>query len=241
MYPHLLLPSIPLLVAASSCKFTLQNQEYDLSSLDSLHTVVQSVDTPPSVTKTTFRINPCASLEQADDKDERCDAGTMICAVVRTVNGDSSVVQKVIPVASKQGDANVLKDGIEVTYNGEKYAEKSQSAVVSFTCSKKDEDPEFSSYDGSVLHLSWKSKAGCAVQKSSEGWGWFLWLIIIAFLGTSAYLILGGWVNYTKYGVTGLDALPHSETMRDLPYLMKDWISHILDTIRGGRGGYTQI
>jgi hypothetical protein len=63
-----------------------------------------------------------------------------------------------------------------------------------------------------------------------------------AFLITAAYLIFGSWLNYNRYGARGWDALPHNDTIRDLPYLLKDWTKRVFSTIQGGsRGGYSAV
>ncbi|KAI4180564.1 MAG: hypothetical protein L6R41_007159 [Letrouitia leprolyta] len=63
------------------------------------------------------------------------------------------------------------------------------------------------------------------------------------FLGTAAYLIFGSWLNYNRYSARGWDLVPHSETIRDIPYIFKDWMRRVLSTIQGGgsRGGYSAV
>lgn len=57
------------------------------------------------------------------------------------------------------------------------------------------------------------------------------------FLGVAAYLIFGSWINYNRYSARGWDLVPHSETIRDLPYLFKDWGRRVVSTVQGvGRG-----
>ncbi|KAI1311726.1 autophagy-related protein 27 [Xylaria venustula] len=115
-----------------------------------------------------------------------------------------------------------------------------------------------------VLHLTWSSKYVCEskaddgeggggdddgdedgdVKKpSSSHWGAFTWIVILVFLGTAAYLIFGSWLNYTRYGARGWDLLPHGDTIRDVPYLLKDWARRVLNTVQGSgsRGGYSAV
>lgn len=63
------------------------------------------------------------------------------------------------------------------------------------------------------------------------------------FMGIAAYLIFGSWLNYNKYSARGWDLVPHSETIRDVPYLFRDWIRRVVNTIQGGgsRGGYSAV
>ncbi|KAI4286943.1 MAG: hypothetical protein L6R35_003803 [Caloplaca aegaea] len=63
------------------------------------------------------------------------------------------------------------------------------------------------------------------------------------FLATAAYLIFGSWLNYNRYSARGWDLVPHSETIRDIPYIFKDWMRRVLSTVQGGgsRGGYSAV
>ncbi|KAI0431384.1 autophagy-related protein 27 [Xylaria sp. FL1042] len=110
-----------------------------------------------------------------------------------------------------------------------------------------------------VLHLTWSSKYACEskrddgedggndqdgdVQKPGSHWGAFTWIVILVFLGTAAYLIFGSWLNYNRYGARGWDLLPHGDTIREVPYLLKDWARRVLNTVQGSgsRGGYSAV
>ncbi|KAL8930103.1 MAG: hypothetical protein Q9172_000188 [Xanthocarpia lactea] len=63
------------------------------------------------------------------------------------------------------------------------------------------------------------------------------------FLATAAYLIFGSWLNYNRYSARGWDLVPHSETIRDIPYIFKDWMRRVVNTLQGGgsRGGYSAV
>ncbi|EWC44446.1 hypothetical protein DRE_06814 [Drechslerella stenobrocha 248] len=116
---------------------------------------------------------------------------------------------------------------------------------------KGDNALKFISYDesASTLTLEWKTKLACeggADEKPIDprgSWGFFTWFIVIVFLAVAAYLIFGSWLNYNKYGARGWDLLPHSDTLRDLPYLIKDFLRRAVNTFQGsgGRGGYSAI
>ncbi|KAL8715552.1 MAG: hypothetical protein Q9220_000888 [cf. Caloplaca sp. 1 TL-2023] len=105
--------------------------------------------------------------------------------------------------------------------------------------------------DFKVLALEWKTKYACENAKGggedgtkgSGHWGFFTWFIIIVFLGVAAYLIFGSWLNYNRYSARGWDLVPHSETIRDVPYIFKDWMRRVVNTIQGGgsRGGYSAV
>ncbi|KAL9129478.1 MAG: hypothetical protein Q9217_002074 [Psora testacea] len=100
-----------------------------------------------------------------------------------------------------------------------------------------------------VLRLDWHTKYACEDAKDSGGapnsghWGFFTWFIIIVFMAVAAYLIFGSWLNYNRYSARGWDLLPHSETIRDIPYLMRDWMRRVVNTVQGGgpRGGYSAV
>ncbi|KAK3906474.1 autophagy-related protein 27 [Staphylotrichum tortipilum] len=104
--------------------------------------------------------------------------------------------------------------------------------------------------DMDTLYLTWYTKHACdaAVDepppaKESQSWGIFTWLVILAFLAIASYLIFGSWLNYNRYGARGWDLLPHGDMLRDVPYLMKDLVRRILNTLQstGSRGGYSAV
>ncbi|KAI0188092.1 autophagy-related protein 27 [Astrocystis sublimbata] len=125
--------------------------------------------------------------------------------------------------------------------------------------------PSDSNADVDVLHLTWLSKHVCQSKKDdgskddggngedgdgdgdgkkpSSHWGAFTWIVILVFLGTAAYLIFGSWLNYNRYGARGWDLLPHGDTIRDMPYLLKEWARKVLNTVQGSgsRGGYSAV
>lgn len=104
-----------------------------------------------------------------------------------------------------------------------------------------------------VLRMTWHTKHACEDKRNDDGkdgdesastsWGFFTWVFIIAFLGIAAYLIFGSWLNYNRYGARGWDLLPHGDTLRDVPYLIKDWVRRVLNTVQGSgsRGGYSAV
>ncbi|KAF2010829.1 hypothetical protein BU24DRAFT_444079 [Aaosphaeria arxii CBS 175.79] len=127
------------------------------------------------------------------------------------------------------------------------------------TCEDSDNSLRFCSYkldklkDGKevkTLRLDWRTKYACedAPPESggsggSGGWGFFTWFIIILFLAIASYLIFGSWLNYNRYGARGWDLLPHGDTIRDIPYVFKDWARSVKDTMQGSgsRGGYSAV
>lgn len=63
------------------------------------------------------------------------------------------------------------------------------------------------------------------------------------FLATAAYLIFGSWLNYNRYGARGWDLLPHGDTIRDIPYIVKDIGRKVVNVVQspGSRGGYSAV
>ncbi|KAG0636004.1 autophagy-related protein 27 [Tuber brumale] len=121
--------------------------------------------------------------------------------------------------------------------------------------SAEEQSLKFINYDTTsaerdVLRLEWRTKYACeSLEKNPDAdqghhWGFFTWFIIILFLGVAAYLIFGSWINHNRYGTRGWDLLPHGDTIRDLPYLLKDWTRRVLGTLQGrggGRGDYSTV
>ncbi|KAK2011804.1 hypothetical protein LZ32DRAFT_606062 [Colletotrichum eremochloae] len=108
--------------------------------------------------------------------------------------------------------------------------------------------------DMDVLRMTWYTKYACEDafgKPPSEGgsgdtsshWGFFTWFFVLSFLGIAAYLVFGSWLNYNRYGARGWDLLPHGDTIRDIPYLVKDWTRNVLNTVNGSgsRGGYSAV
>jgi hypothetical protein len=99
--------------------------------------------------------------------------------------------------------------------------------------------------EADVLRLKWLTKYACEDEASKPKddvahWGFFTWIILIGFLGVSAYVIFGSWLNYNRFGARGFDMVPHSDTIRDIPYIVKD----AMRRIQGGsssRGGYSAV
>ncbi|KAL9071718.1 MAG: hypothetical protein Q9157_005357 [Trypethelium eluteriae] len=108
-----------------------------------------------------------------------------------------------------------------------------------------------------VLRLEWRTKWACEgmADQNDDGtddddnedknkhWGFFTWFIIVLFLAIAAYLIFGSWLNYNRYGARGWDLLPHGDTIRDIPYIVKDWGRKVVNAIQGpgSRGGYSAV
>lgn len=104
-----------------------------------------------------------------------------------------------------------------------------------------------------ILRLEWETPYACEDAAGDEdlhngdsnggGWGFFGWFFFLAFWGILIYFAFFAWINYSRHGATGWDMLPHSDTIRDLPYILGDWGRRVVGTVQGGtsRGGYSAL
>lgn len=128
------------------------------------------------------------------------------------------------------------------------------------------------SFNEGVLRLDWRTQYACPTSQGDtppedttptpqkRHWGFLTWLIIMyltfplncfsnelmesVFLIIAAYVIYSAFLNYSRYGAgSGWDLLPHSDTLRDLPYLVRDFTNHVISTLKGSssRGGYSAV
>ncbi|KAJ4360091.1 type II membrane protein [Didymosphaeria variabile] len=128
--------------------------------------------------------------------------------------------------------------------DGEKGKCEDSDASLRF-CGYEDEKAE-KDKQVKTLRLEWRTKYACEnapAPDGGKGWGFFTWFIIILFLATAAYLIFGSWLNYNRYGARGWDLLPHGDTIRDIPYIVKDLGRKVVNAVQspGSRGGYSAV
>jgi len=172
----------------------------------------------------------------------------------------SSLNPEITPLSSPKG--------LNLVLHGSSYPvtdPQPQSLNLTFLCDTVPSDPTFVSYTGSDLRIEWKSPAGCSFSGEEEpapgdgdkdkegggdgnggkgeesvgsGIGWFFLLLLIAF---GAYFLLGAYYNYSTYGATGIDLIPHRDFWRDVPYVLRDVAAHLCSTIRPNRSGYVAV
>ncbi|KLO19446.1 hypothetical protein SCHPADRAFT_898736 [Schizopora paradoxa] len=171
----------------------------------------------------------------------------------------SSLSPEITPLSSPKG--------LKLILHGSSYPvtePQPQSLSVTLLCDTTPSDPTFVSYSGSDLQLEWKAPAGCSFSGEEEtpggdsgdkegggegkdgkgeesvgsGIGWFFLLLLIAF---GAYFLLGAYYNYSTYGATGADLIPHRDFWRDVPYVLRDVAAHLCSTIRPNRSGYIAV
>ncbi|KAH8107249.1 autophagy-related protein 27 [Cristinia sonorae] len=60
-----------------------------------------------------------------------------------------------------------------------------------------------------------------------------------------AYFALGAYYNYSTYGASGMDLIPHRDFWREVPYMLRDVVSHLCSAVQPrrnpSRGGYIAV
>ncbi|KAL2265173.1 hypothetical protein VTJ83DRAFT_6273 [Remersonia thermophila] len=129
---------------------------------------------------------------------------------------------------------------------------KKDGAALLWNGYRRDKDGDV---ERDTLYLTWYTKHVCDAAaeqppasppeggNESKHWGFFTWFYVILFLGIAAYLVFGAWLNYNLHGARGWDLIPHSDVIRDLPFLMRDLVRSLLNTLQssGTRGGYSAV
>ncbi|KAH7339886.1 autophagy-related protein 27 [Rhizoctonia solani] len=242
-----------------NCEFNFGGVHYDLKLMNGEWTIGQDRPTPPTTMHDELRFNVCDNLKKLEgvSDGDQCAQGTRAC--FRTINekpGETSRVVSTIPVAQSSTKFTIDRlpsdrgKGIVLTMSAGSYPSdggKPQSFKLSLICVDKTEGPQFIGYDGSQVSAEWKAIEACGASKdpssgdadpggSSMGWFFFILLVIIV-----AYFALGAYHNYNQYGAAGWDLIPHRDFWRDVPYLIRDLVSHLFTSGRSGRGGYTSV
>ncbi|KAI1795745.1 autophagy-related protein 27 [Ganoderma leucocontextum] len=164
--------------------------------------------------------------------------------------------------------------GLQLTFAGASYPStvgsepQPQRLHVKLLCASEPANLNFTSYDGKDLYIQWDAPAGCpfnsppddGTKEPSEGdddksgpgdkeeesvgsgLGYFFLLLFLAFV---AYFALGAYYNYSTYGASGADLIPHRDFWREVPYMIRDLVSHICSAVRprhsASRGGYIAV
>ncbi|CAE6432508.1 unnamed protein product [Rhizoctonia solani] len=242
-----------------NCDFTFGGVQYDMHLMNGEWVVKQDRSTPPTTMHDELRFNICGDLKKVDGiKDsDQCGQGTRACfTTTNHKEGENDRIVSAIPVA--QSTTKVTIDrlpadrgrGVILTMNAGSYPQdggKPQSLKLSLICADPTEEPRLIGYDGSQVTAEWKAVEACGKQGgsnsggadaggSSMGWFFFILLVIIA-----AYFGLGAYHNYNQYGAAGWDLIPHRDFWRDVPYLIRDLVSHLFTSGRSSRGGYTSV
>ncbi|KAJ7045537.1 autophagy-related protein 27 [Mycena alexandri] len=161
-------------------------------------------------------------------------------------------------------------NGVSLLLHGSNYphpinaTDAQQSVIITLLCDTSMGDLKFNSYNGEQLELEWSSPAGCEFAgededqgndgekdspkngESSSGSlssvGWFLLLLLLAF---AVYMGMGMYINYTTYAARGVDLIPHRDFWMEVPYMLRDVLSHLCSAVRprrsSNRGGYIAV
>ncbi|KAG8721020.1 hypothetical protein FRC08_016330 [Ceratobasidium sp. 394] len=243
-----------------SCKLDLSGVHYDLSILgNDERTAERDRAIPPTTMHDTLRFNICTDLKRQDGvKDaDQCGEGTRACLTkTNKKEGEQDRVVSAIPLAQSSSSYTIqpfsssTEKGLILILNAGAYPSdgSKQSLKVTMICTKETQAPKFTGYDGSQATLEWHVVEACGSQStdnppksedvggSSMGWFFFiLFLVIVLYFG------LGAYHNYNRYGASGWDLVPHRDFWRDVPYLIRDLISHLFSSGRSSRGGYTSV
>jgi len=256
----------------SECHMDIGDDKYDFSALSGDHNVSRTRSSPPTNMSDTLRFNVCKelSLLEGVDAGDQCASGTWAClSKVNIKEGESDRVVAVIPMAWESGlRAEYTKlsspRGVKMTLHGPSYPSSTtleptpQTFVLNLLCDPESSDPVFKSYDGAQAVVEWSAPAGCYIRSAPDeggddkpeketeavgsGIGWFFLLLFVVFAG---YFALGAYYNYTTYGATGVDLIPHRDFWREVPYMLRDVLSHLCSSFQSrqssSRGGYMSV
>jgi len=269
--PWLLLPLLLISPANSqsdaNCHPSISGDAYDFSTLSGDHTVSRTRESPPTNMTDTLRFNICGEISSLGDVNpgDQCPSGTWACLTKTNIKqGESDRVVAVVPIAQEQdlrAEYTKLSSPrrVKITLHGPSYPSSRtleptpQTFVLDLLCTTEQSEPQFKSYDGSKVTVEWSSPAGCSSSPTEgdgkppeeavgSGVGWFFLWLFIAFAG---YFVLGAYYNYTTYGATGVDLIPHRDFWREVPYMLRDVVSHLCSSFQSrhssSRGGYISV
>ncbi|KAG7449502.1 uncharacterized protein BT62DRAFT_587764 [Guyanagaster necrorhizus] len=255
------------------CHVTVSSTvKFDLTSIGGERTVSRKRDTPPTSMVDTVRLDLCSELPSQDGVNERdqCPSHTRVCLtkINKKEDADDRIVA-VVPIvqtstANPSYKALSAPKGLSVIMHGPSYTSGSAAQTLNLTLlcdpDASNSDPTIMSYDGAELRLEWHTPAGCsfgednsgggsggpsdgpAEESVGSGLGWFFLVLLLAFL---AYFGLGAYYNYTTYGASGKDLIPHRDFWQEVPYMLSDVASHLCSSVRprrsSGRGGYIAV
>ncbi|KAF9471592.1 hypothetical protein BDN70DRAFT_887937 [Pholiota conissans] len=219
-----------------------------------------------------LRFDLCADLPTHADLPEidQCASGTRAClTTVNVKSGEPDRVVSVISIATSDKmsptfSANFAPKSLSLLIHGADYPPtdpKPQSLNLTLLCDPQEtSQPKFIAYDGSTLELEWSAPAGCPFgeedgghkdeddkdkepEKESVGSG-IGWFFLVLFLSFATYFGLGAYYNYSTYGATGYDLIPHRDFWKEVPYMFSDVVSHLCSNVRprtSSRSGYISV
>jgi len=253
-----------------NCRVRTNDLAYDLTPLQGEHTVSRTRETPPSSWVDSVRFDLCADLKLQDGvaAGDQCPAGTRACLTKTNRKGSENAdrVVAVIPLAQSSAlnpkyhhitPTNDKPKGLSLTLHGAEYTSVAQSVTFTFYCSTTESEPQFISYENGEVKIEWSTLSGCGMiadddtkpppentpdaEEVGSGIGWFFLVLLLAFM---SYFALGAYYNYSTYGATGSDLIPHRDFWREVPYMLRDVTDHLCASFRpkySSRGGYIAV
>ncbi|KAK9350520.1 autophagy-related protein 27 [Lipomyces doorenjongii] len=244
--------SAPAVRAVFDCNAVVDGQALNLTSLAGDHSVKVIRSTPPSTTTMTWNINLCAPLTINDQMavSMQCPAGTQVCGIQTVaIEGQNPFITQVIPVSgdlngsTAQDEAYSVSGHVHLTGGmwGEVYEmETDIDFVCDNTLTEVTHDADGNtiglqvlSWDDKSLHLQWNTSAVCdeqlvGVQQSTNSTAWNVvkYILIAVVLILVAYFGITAYVNYRR-GATGVDLLPSSQAIVDIPYVARDFAKKV--------------
>ncbi|KAI8343089.1 autophagy-related protein 27 [Chlamydoabsidia padenii] len=185
-------------------------------------------------------------------------------AVVQDIAGELSANFKPeFKLVGSSDDLTRVGTQYSLTLNGGTDLGHEQSASITLECDQQDKnaspsEPVPVSYQNNVLTVTWKTIHACAyktgekrpeggrndgnTETSSGAWTFFKILLIMGVI----YLIGGALYNFNQYNARGLDLIPHRDFWLDLPYVIRDLVSHCVGSVinrrrGGGDQGYVAV
>nr|GAT56365.1 predicted protein [Mycena chlorophos] len=196
--------------------------KYDLSQLSEEYSATRERPTPPTREIDEARISLCSDLKRLDEVPDadQCAFGARVCLTRTNYKDGKETIFSVVPAA------------------------QTEVLAPKFTTLKSPKGVSILLHGGLYPHPMNSTELGQTVTPSSGGLssvGWFLLLLVLAF---ATYMGLGAYSNYTQYGASGLDLLPHRDFWMEVPWMLRDVVSHLCSSVRprrSHRGGYSAV
>lgn len=251
------------------CRVRTNGLTYDLTPLQGEHTVSRLRETPPSSWVDFVRFDLCADLKLQEGvaPGDQCPEGTRACLAKTNRKGENSDrIVSVIPLAQSSSldpkyshiaPTNDNPKGLNLTFHGAVYTSIPHSVTFTLYCSTTESEPKFISYTHGDLSVEWSTPSGCGMVADDDtkpppdetpepgevgsGIGWFFLVLLLAFM---SYFALGAYYNYSTYGATGVDLIPHRDFWREVPYMLRDVLDHLCTSFRprrSSRRGYISV
>ncbi|ORY80034.1 autophagy-related protein 27 [Protomyces lactucae-debilis] len=239
------------------CEVTLDKVRFNLNALAGVHRLTVSHSTPPTITNTTYALDLCSPLplDKNVDAAEQCPENTFVCRTKAAVKQETETIVEVLAMGVNGPKATKSKDGLSLAFSGLENGDgDAQSAVVELVCDKKagNGEPTLESDKAGKATIEWKTVHACeddperdvpAPGKPSSHWGFFTWFFLVVFMAVAALLLMTLYGNYSRYGTIGMDPTPTVDTVRDIPFLFKDFANQVVETVKGSgaRSGYSAV